>query len=71
MQALAMYTRNGAYLAFEENDKGSLETGKLADFIVVDRDVLNTSPEKLKDTKVLQTFVGGELVYEWRESRIR
>ncbi len=64
LQALDMYTRNGAYLGFEEQDKGSLEACKLADFIVVDRDVLAVPPEALKDTKVLQTFVGGELVYD-------
>jgi predicted amidohydrolase YtcJ len=66
MQALEMYTRNGAYLGFEENQKGSLEPGKLADFIVIDRDVLSVSPEELKDVKVLKTFVGGELVYDRR-----
>lgn len=64
MQALDPYTRNDAYLAFEENDKGSLEAGKLADYIVVDREILNTPSEVLKETKVLQTFVGGRLVYE-------
>jgi predicted amidohydrolase YtcJ len=64
LQALEMYTRNGAYLGFEESKKGSLEPGKLADFIMVDRDVLSVSPEELKDVKALKTFVGGELVYE-------
>jgi predicted amidohydrolase YtcJ len=66
LQALEMYTRNGAYIGFEEAQKGSLEPGKLADFIIIDRDVLSVSPEELKDVKVLKTFVGGELVYESR-----
>lgn len=63
LQALEMYTRNPAYIGFEENKKGSLEPGKFADFIVVDRDVLSVPPDELKDVQVLKTFVGGELVY--------
>ena len=62
--ALRLYTRNGAYDGFEEKQKGSLEPGKLADFIVVDRDVLTVPADELKDVTVLKTFVGGELVYE-------
>src|SRR5271157_1938117 len=56
-QALTLYTRNGAYAGFEEDRKGSLEPGKLADFIVVDRDVLTVPADELKDVRVLQTFV--------------
>jgi len=63
-QALTLYTRNGAYAGFEEDRKGSLEAGKLADFIVVDRDVLTVPSDELKDVKVLQTFIGGRSVYE-------
>jgi predicted amidohydrolase YtcJ len=62
-QALTLYTRNGAYAGFEEDRKGALEPGKLADFIVVDRNVLAIPADELKDVKVLQTFVGGRSVY--------
>jgi len=62
--ALRLYTRNGAYDGFEERQKGSLEAGKLADFIVVDRDVLTVPADELKDVVVLKTFVGGELMCE-------
>ena len=63
-QALTLYTRNGAYAGFEEDGKGTLEPGKLADFIVVDRDVLTVPADELKDVKVLQTFIGGQSVYD-------
>ena len=63
-QALGLYTRNGAYAGFEEDRKGTLEAGKLADFIVVDRDLLSVPADELKDVKVLQTFVGGRRVYD-------
>jgi len=63
-QALTLYTRNGAYAGFEEHSKGALEPGKLADFIVVDRDVIHVPVDELKEVKVLETFVGGKKVYE-------
>jgi len=62
-EALRLYTLNGAYAGFEEKEKGSLEAGKFADFIVVDRDVLSVPTDQLKDVKVLETYVDGERVY--------
>lgn len=63
-EALTLYTRNGAYAGFEEDKKGSLAPGKLADFIVVDRDVLSVPADELKDVQVLETWVGGQKIYE-------
>lgn len=61
-QALQLYTRNGAFIGREEREKGSLEPGKLADFIVVDRDILSVPTNQLKDVHVLATYVGGKQV---------
>jgi hypothetical protein len=49
---------------FEENEKGSLEKGKFADFVILDTDLMKEVPEKLLQVKVFKTFVGGEKVYE-------
>jgi predicted amidohydrolase YtcJ len=62
-QAIRLYTINNAFLTFEETQKGSLEPGKLADFIVLDRDILNCPVEEVKDIKVEATYLGGERVY--------
>jgi predicted amidohydrolase YtcJ len=66
-QAVRMYTTNNAWLLFREHQVGSLEPGKFADFIVVDTDVLTCPPEQIEKTKVLQTYLGGKLVYERKE----
>lgn len=63
-QALQMYTVNGAYAGFEETIKGTLETGKLADFVVLDRNPLEIPVDELKDIKVVATFVGGQAIFE-------
>ena len=62
-QALRLYTINNAFLMFAENDKGSLEAGKLADFIVLDRDYMTCPVAEVADIEVRQTFVGGRPVY--------
>ena len=63
-QAIAAYTQGSAYAEFAEKDKGTLIVGKLADFVVLDRDVTAIAPEKILGTKVLRTVVGGKTVYE-------
>lgn len=62
-EALRSYTCWAAYAAFEEHLKGSIEQGKLADFIVIDRDIMTCPEDEIKDTQVLRTVVGGETVY--------
>jgi hypothetical protein len=52
-----------AYLNFEENEKGSIEEGKFADFIIIDRDIMKIEASKTPETKVLKTYLSGELVY--------
>ncbi len=63
-EALRLYTINNAYLGREEKDKGSLEAGKLADFIVIDRDFMTCPVEDVGSTRVLTTIVGGKTVFQ-------
>jgi predicted amidohydrolase YtcJ len=63
-EALRGYTLEAAYAEFEENQKGSIEKGKLADLIVISKDITRSSPKDILSIQVLKTFVGGKLVYE-------
>jgi hypothetical protein len=65
--AIRMYTRNGAYLTWEEKTKGTLEPGRLADMIVLPEDPLTIAPEKLLSMKVDLTIVGGKILYDREE----
>lgn len=67
--ALRAYTINNAYAAGEEEWKGSITPGKLADLVVLDRDPFQVPPSELKDIRVLMTIVGGNIVHEVRASR--
>ncbi|MEX0706387.1 MAG: amidohydrolase [Woeseia sp.] len=62
-QALRAYTSSAAYASFDESVKGSLEPGKLADFVLLDRDLTSIAPETIRETRVLRTVVGGRTVY--------
>ncbi|HSM08098.1 MAG TPA: amidohydrolase [Gemmatimonadota bacterium] len=62
-EALAAYTRDAAYASFEEDEKGTLEPGKLADLIVLDRDITAIAPEEIADATVQTTIVGGRIVW--------
>ncbi|MGL5440181.1 MAG: amidohydrolase [Filifactoraceae bacterium] len=62
-QALRGYTLEGAYTTFEENIKGSIDVGKLADMVVLEADILEMKPEEIKDVAVDMTILGGKIVY--------
>ena len=62
-EAIRAYTASGAFLNFEENVKGSLQSGKFADMIVLSDDILTVDEEKIMDIVVEQTYVDGKLVY--------
>jgi hypothetical protein len=61
--AIRCYTINNAFASYEENEKGSIEPGKLADFVVLDEDILTIPPEKIKDVNVALTIFDGEIIY--------
>ena len=68
-EAIKMFTVEAAYASLEEEKKGSLSVGKLADYVVLSGDPLATDPDRIKDLKVLATVVGGKVMYEDRELR--
>jgi predicted amidohydrolase YtcJ len=63
-QAIRFYTINNARLNFEESRKGSLEPGKYADLIMIDRDILRCPVGDMRTTRVVMTMVGGKVVWE-------
>lgn len=62
-EALSMYTKNVHYATGQENEIGTLEKGKFADLVVLDRDIFNIPEDEIKDVKVEQTYLAGECVY--------
>ena len=63
-EALRSYTIDAAYAAFEEDIKGSLEIGKLADIVILDTNLMTCQPEEILDAEVLYTVIGGDVKYE-------
>jgi predicted amidohydrolase YtcJ len=63
-QALKIFTFNAAYAAFEENDKGSIEPGQLADLTILSADIMKIPEPEILKTTCAMTVVGGEIVYE-------
>lgn len=62
-EALTAYTSDAAYASFEEDRKGTIRAGMLADLVLLDRDLTAVSPETIPETQVLATIVGGKIVY--------
>ena len=63
-EALRVNTINGAYNSHEENIKGSITAGKLADYVVLAEDLHTIDPEKIKDIQIVRTVTGGKTVYQ-------
>jgi predicted amidohydrolase YtcJ len=63
-EALRAFTLDAAYAAHAEKTQGTLEPGKWADFILIDRDIFTVAPERIWSTQVLETWVGGKRVYQ-------
>jgi predicted amidohydrolase YtcJ len=64
-----MWTWNAAYVSFDEQIKGSIEPGKLADLAIIDRDYLTCPEDEIKNIQVVQTILGGKVVYDGNERR--
>ena len=63
-EALRAYTADAAYASFDEARKGTLTPGRLADFVMLDRNIFEISPEEIGKVQVLMTLVGGQRVFE-------
>ncbi|MBI9070823.1 MAG: amidohydrolase [Melioribacteraceae bacterium] len=67
LEALRAYTINGAYASFEEDIKGTLEAGKLADIVVLSEDLLECADWRIPNTEIIYTILGGKIVYKTEE----
>lgn len=63
-EAVKAYTVNAAFSEFSEKTKGTIEKGKLADLVVLDRNIFEANPEEIRDARVVMTVVGGKVVFE-------
>jgi predicted amidohydrolase YtcJ len=63
-EAIEAYTMGSAYAEFQEKEKGSITPGKLADMVLLNEDIFSIAPEKIRDVRVVKTFVGGRLVFD-------
>jgi predicted amidohydrolase YtcJ len=66
-EAIRAYTMGSAYAEFQENVKGSITAGKLADLVMLSRDIFKIDPKEIENVKVTMTMVDGRVVYEERE----
>ena len=61
---MKLFTKNAAYASYTEEENGTIEVGKNADFVVIEKDIYEIDPDEIKTTKVDMTVLGGEIVYE-------
>ena len=64
MEAIKAVTINGAYQYFEEDTKGSIEPGKRADLVIIDKDILSIDKEEIENIKVLETIKDGNTIFK-------
>ena len=70
-EAVEAYTMGSAYAEFQENDKGSITPGKLADMVLLSDDIFSIDPVKIRDVKVLSTWVGGKIVWDATQKSVQ
>ena len=63
-EALKSYTINAAFAAFEENLKGSIEVGKFADLVLLNKNPLDTPKDKIREIQIIETIIKGQTVYK-------
>ncbi|MFX0181026.1 MAG: amidohydrolase family protein, partial [Candidatus Hodarchaeota archaeon] len=63
-EAIKTYTINAAYAAFEESIKGTIEVGKLADFVILDKNPLELPKDRIRDIQIMETIIRGKTVYK-------
>ena len=63
-EAVKLFTKNASYASYTENENGTIEVGKWADFVVLEKDIYEIDPNEIKDTKIDMTIVAGKTVYE-------
>lgn len=63
-EAVEAYTMGSAYAEFQENEKGSITPGKLADMVLLNQDIFSVDTTKIRETRILKTFVGGKLIFD-------
>jgi predicted amidohydrolase YtcJ len=66
-EAMYSYTMANAYAAFEEDNKGSITVGKLADFVILDHNIVTCPEDQILDTKVIYTILNGKVVFDAKE----
>jgi hypothetical protein len=63
-EALQLFTIHSAYQSYEEKIKGTLDKGKLADFLIIDKDITEINPNQIKEIEIMETYIGGKPIYQ-------